>query len=280
MHPDTDATAKHEKHRVSRADTLKKYRALLRITGFCLVAVVLIMAAYISYIYAASPATIRKPAFQHYHFRMQVLVDGKAVDFGNAKYQVPLGTDSCSVDLTQSPIHFHDNKNQMTHIHWDGMTGGLVLKYYGWNYIGGVNGALGYRFDNLPRPQKVPVMGSLLPSVPEDATLYIYTGSSGDYTERSQEDFLKKDLEEFFGKKSNLPGDSAGTSLLDRLFPTAYAHGGSHAENESHPQTDLEEINNLIGNVVIFAQKNRPTDQQVDDRFRKLEPLTDSTCGG
>jgi hypothetical protein len=252
-----------------------------RIAAFAVVFVIVAIVAYGTYIFAASPAPIRKPVFQHYHFRMQVLVDGRAVNFGQKKYQIPLGQDACSANLAEQPIHFHDNKDQMTHIHWDGITGGMVLKYYGWDYIGGVNGALGYRFDKLPKPQKVPIMGNLLPAAPKDAQMYVYTGQAGNYQEHAQEDFLQRDLEDFFGKKSNLPVDSEA-SLLDRLFSKAYAHGDEdHGDDNTHGTDEkLEELNNLIGDVIIFAQKDRPTPQQVNDRFDKMEPLSESTCAG
>jgi hypothetical protein len=205
---------------------------------------------------------------------MQILADGKAVDFGQEKFQVPLGQDACSADLTERPIHFHDRKDQMVHIHWDGMTGGMVLKNYGWDYIGGLNGALGYRFDTMPRPKKVPIMGTLLPAPSPDAELYIYTGDENGYKQRQPEDFLKKNLEDFFGKQSNIPGGNGQTGILERFFPKTYAHPG-HDEN-----SELQELNNLIGNIVIFTQKDRPSDKQVKDRFDKLEPLPESTCSG
>jgi len=276
--PGDEHKERDESQRAAKAHSVRRMTHPWRIVGFLLACVLFVVAICTTYIYAASPKAIRNPVFQHYHFRMQVIVGGKAVNFGDNKFQVPLGQDSCSADLTEQPIHFHDNKDQFVHIHWDGITGGHVLKYYGWDYIGGVNGALGYRFDNLPKPQEVPVKGNLLPAVPADAKLYIYTGSESSRTERRQNDFLKKDLEAFFGRESNIPGGN--TSLLDRLFPKAAAHSGPHTNDDAHSQNDLEEINNLLGNVVIFAQKDRPSDKQIDDRFKKLAPLAESTCAG
>lgn len=252
----------------------KRYRKPLRITGFFLICILIAMAIYATYIYAASPPAIRKPAFQHYHFRMQVIANGQPVNFGQDKFQIPLGQDSCSADLTEHPIHFHDRKDQMVHIHWEGVTGGMVLKNYGWDYIGGVNGALGYRFDNMPLPKKVSTKGTLLPVLSKDAKLYVYTGDETRHKERLPEDFLKKDLEDFFGKLSNIPGGNGETSMLDWLFPKAYAHQG-HAKDD-----ELQELNNLIGDVVIFAQKDRPSEKQIKDRFNKLEPLSESICSG
>ena len=170
------------------------------------------------------------------------------------------------------------------------MTGGMVMKYYGWNYIGGIDGALGYKLNDLSDIQQVTTHGNYLPDVPKDDTFYIYTGDENSYKKQSFEDWKNKDLEDFFGKTSNSPAHelnkSGDVSVLDILFPKAYAHGtaedadgddGAAAETD---QEKLTRINNLLGNVVIFVQKDEPTDQQIKARFNDLEPLTDSTCGG
>jgi hypothetical protein len=74
------------------------------------------------------------------------------------------------------------------------------------------------------------------------------------------------------------------TSLLDMVFPRAYAHGTDNdADGPDGTETEHEKrerINNLIGSVVIFVQKDKPSEQQVMDRFNKLEPLSDSVCAG
>jgi hypothetical protein len=269
-----------EKQKTPTKPKRRLWKKPVRIAAFALACAFLVAATYISYIYAASPASIRKPAFQHYHFRMQIVVNGKAVNFAADKFQITLGQDACSAALTKQPIHFHDSQDQFVHIHWDGMTGGMVLKYYGWDYIGGINGALGYRFDQLPKLKKVPIAGNFLPTIPKDAKLYIYTDKEdGSFVERSRNDFLKKDLEDFFGKKSNLPADDQ-TSLLDRLFPKAAAHGsGAYVSGAVHDEK-LEELNNLLGDVVIFVQKDRPNLKQIENRFNKLAPLPESTCAG
>lgn len=248
----------------------------------------LMQLSYIGYLVASSPSSIRSPKLEHFHFRMQILVNGKAEDFSANKYQIGYSKDQCSVALPGQPIHFHDEKDQMTHIHWQGMTGGTVMKYYGWNYIGGMSNALGYRTDKLSDIQKVSIHGNILPPAPSSSQLYVYTGDEHGYQERSFEDWKNQRLEVFFGVKSNMPthdmnkGDRS--SLMSKMFPKAYAHGSaSDADGNDGTETEEEKltrINNLIGSVVIFAQENKPTDQQVKDRFNRLEPLTDSTCGG
>lgn len=261
------------------------FKKLVIVTLIILVAI----GGYAGYIYAASPAVIRNPSGEHYHFRTQILVDGKAENFAEQKYQTGYNKDLCSAQLTDQPIHFHDNKDQFTHIHWEGMTGGMVMKYYGWNYIGGLPNALGYKLDNWKNPIKVTTHGNYLPAIAKDATFYVYTGDENSYQEKSFDDWKNQDLEQFFGKTSNYQGHGrkAEVSLVDKLFPKASAHGTADNsdgdDGAGQPETEKEKltrINNLLGNVIIFVQKDKPTDQQVKDRFNKLEPLSNSSCGG
>lgn len=270
------------------ARSKKRLKKPLLIAGAIVLAVAAAFGSYASYIYASSPEAIRKPLLEHYHFRMQILVDGRGENFGEDKYQQDYAKDQCNANLPDQPIHFHDNKDQFVHIHWEGMTGGMVMKYYGWNYIGGINMALGYKLDNLEDIQRVNIHGNFLPPVPEGAKFYVYTGNEQTYKEQYFEDFLKKDLEDFFGTTSNFPAHEENKKLrsgwLDSLFPKVYAHG-AEVHSAANPEVETNEekltrINNLIGNVIIFVQKDKPTDQQIRDRFNKLEPLPDSTCGG
>lgn len=247
------------------------------------VAIMVIAAAVsIGYVFAVSPESIRNPKLEHAHLRMSLIVDGQEVNFGEDTFQQEYNKDTCSAELPKTPIHFHDSKNQFVHLHWKGMTGGMVLKYYGWNKIGGQDDSLGYRLDELPSVKAVKIFGNVLPTYPKDAKLWVYSGDDNSYKERSADDFLKQDFETFFGVKSTVNVEEV--SLLDTLFPKAYAHGSNH---ESEANTDGEEraemlkrIQNLLGSVVVFAQKEKPSDDQVKARFEKLEPLSDSVCGG
>jgi hypothetical protein len=246
------------------------YKKLLSLIVSILALLVIGVVAYVAYLYFASPSVIRNPYLQHYHFRSQIIVDGVAQNFADAKYQTPESNVSCDAALPAEPIHFHDNKNQITHVHWDGMTGGLFLKDYGLNYIGGIDNALGYRFDHLPHLVKVPTHGHLLPTPAAGDNFYVYSGNQTSYRARSFNDFLHQDFETFFGKTSNLKSTKP-TSMLNSIFPKAYA--------AQLDQEQLTFLNNLIGNVVIFVQKQKPTDAQIKDRFSHLEPLSESVCG-
>lgn len=245
---------------------------------------------YYGFAYARSPEVVRKPLMEHYHFRLQLLVDGKAVNFADKKFQKGYSKDQCNAGLNSDPFHFHDGKDQFVHVHWEGMTGGQWMKYYGWNYIGGPSGALGNRYDetSILRPQEVPIHGKDLPTVPDGSTFYVYTGDEKSYKSHSFDDWKNQDLEKFFGRTSNFPAhkenmEKRKSGLVDQLFPPAYAHGDEDHGDAPHGESEVERltrINNLEGNVVIFVQKQKPSDAQIKERFNKLAPLTDSTCGG
>lgn len=226
------------------------------------------------YLFFSSPSAIRTPSFEHAHLRMQVLVEGQPVNLGNDAFQTDAGNAACSQDITQSPIHLHDHKDQFVHLHWKHMTGGLILKNYGWERAGGIPGVLGYRFDQLPKVTVVPAHGTALPAYPTDKPLWVFVGDDHAFTERSAADFLHQDIETFFNKQSSVAPAQAWFDSL--IFAKALAH-----DTQDHSDAQkLEQINNLLGNVVIFAQTNRPTDQEVAERFAQLAPLSASTCGG
>lgn len=282
-------------------EKLQKIQRFLRLRWKAVAAVAIGLVAFgLGYGYLATPPAIRQPKFEHAHLRLQVVVEGQEVNFGEEKFQTPYDKDMCSDQLTASPIHFHDNKNQFLHLHWKGMTGGLILKYYGWNLVGGLPDALGYRLDDLPSVKKVSIFGKVLPDQLKDknSKLWVYTGDEENYQKRELNDFLQQDIETFLGKKSSVNTPQA--SLWQRLFAArASAHAGeshgSEAESKAHEaampaednhageaeeQLELAEINNLLGNIVVFAQADEPTDEQVKERFNRLEPLSESTCGG
>jgi hypothetical protein len=243
----------------------------------------LIASGVYGYTYASTPAHIRKPTYQHYHFRTQILVGGKAVDFSKDEFQKETGTSTtCSAEVGSVPIDFHDKMDQLTHVHWNGMTGGEFLKDFGWNYIGGNDELLGRRYDDGVKPLEVNIYGKYLPQLPEKSNFYVYIGDKDAYEQKSWDNFLNQDLETFFGKKSNIghSEEVSSSSFLDKIFPRAYAHGevmDEHASDKS--EEELTRINNLVGNVVIFAQEKAPSSQQINERFDKLVPLHESTCG-
>jgi hypothetical protein len=239
---------------------------ILRLVVGGLVGLLVLAAGLVGVAYALTPEPIRHPVASHYHFRLQMLVNGTAVNFGGTAFQTPLNHDLCSAKLTTEPIHFHDGLDQFVHVHWAGMTGGLFLKNYGWDLAGGLPGLLGVRFDQVPRLVPVAVHGTALPAAVEGDRYYVYVGNAAGYQERPWNDFLHQDLERFFtGRAAAVSGPWSG------LVPAASAQGD---------EAQLTQLNHVVGSAVIFAQRDKPTDAQIKDRFAHLVPLPESSCGG
>jgi hypothetical protein len=214
-------------------------------------------AAYFATLYFMSPAAIRNPSSTHFHFRIQVIQDGQAVNFAQDKFQTEFSKDICTAALTKEPFHFHDHEDQFAHVHWDHMTGGLLLKDYGWNLVGGLSGVLGYRFNGLQMPQAVPVHGRALPPLKSGDKYWVYVGTADSQRQASWSDFLHRDLRDFFGS-ANATDEVIGAT----------------------ESVDLARLNHVVGSAVIFAQPNQPTADQVKDRFAHLLPLPESQCAG
>jgi len=272
----------HEQAKSSKR-TLRFNKKVATYVLGAIAAVVLLAGGWYGYTYASTPEHLRKPTYQHYHYRTQILVNGKAVDFSKDEFQVVSGNSAtCSAEVGSIPIDFHDKMDQLTHVHWNGMTGGEVLKYFGWNFIGGDDEVLGRRYDAGIMPSSVKIYGKVLPAVPDKANLYVYVGDKSDYQKKDWNDFLKQDIETFFGKKCNIghSEEVSSANVLNWLFPKASAHGGVIDEHPSEKsEEELTRINNLVGNVAIFVQENEPTKEQIQARFDNLVPLHESTCG-
>lgn len=256
---------------------------LLTVTVICSIGS-LVFTSYIS------PNNISYPKTDHLHFRMQIVYNGKSENFGDNKYQEDYEKGQCTAQITKSPIHFHDQKNQIIHVHWKGMSGGQVLKYYGLNLIGGVDDVLGFRLDEFSKSgaSAVKIHGKILPKLEKDDKIYIYSGEKDNFQKKSIEDFKNQTLETFFGKKSNLGflNIDRSSNIFQPIVTEAHGNGDGHdAEDKTSSemnkiQEELKEINNLLGNIVIFIQKDEPNENQIKERFNQLEPLSPSTCGG
>lgn len=262
------------------------FKSPLAIVLYVVIFLLLLAASTYGYMYVSSPQNIKYPSFDHYHFRTQIIIDGEPVDFSRKAFQEDISNNatSCSVELNGTPIDFHDSEDQMTHIHWGGITGGQFMKYYGRNLIGGDDDLLGRRYDQgMMNMHQVHIKGDALPYIPEGANFFIYIGNEKGYEQKSWNDFLQMDLEHFFGKESRISRNDDSFNILDLFSKKAYAHGGiddGHNEKKDLDEATLERINNLIGNVVIFVQKEEPSHEQIKERFADLVPLHSSSCGG
>ena len=120
-----------------------------------------------------------------------------------------------------------------------------------------MDNALGYKLDKLSDPQKVTTHGNYLPAVPKDSNFYVYTGDESGYKERSFDDWKNQDLETFFNTTSNFPAhdiNKGKTSLLDKVFPKAYAHGGEDDGNDGEPgeETVTTPVRSLPATVGMY----------------------------
>ena len=236
-------------------------------------------------------APLRPPYVAHHHFRLQLVVEGESVDFSQEQFQEPYTAGICSGDLTETPIHFHDNKDQFVHIHWDKITGGQVLKYYGLNLIGGPDETIDYRPTEEIEPTTVPIKDKLLPEPSPEVQYWVYVGDETEYRAREAEEFLREDLEEFFGVKSQITINRETMAEEEeedynyqpfRVRAAAQTRGMDHSMDtgEETTEEELKDLHNLLGNVVIFAQEAEPTPEQITARFDDLVPLEKSSCGG
>lgn len=262
---------------------MNKRKIGLFVAGLLLLILVIVVGLR-GYQFASTPDAIRQPTVDHYHFRTQIFYDGQPINFADQKYQETYDGGQCSANLPDTPIHFHDNTDQMTHIHWNGMTGGLFLKYYGLNLVGGPDDKLGYRFDkSYLKPQPVSIQTDSLANVPYGHDIFVFIKTDDGFKEKSIFEFLEQDLEVFFEKRSNL-GSSSG-NWYDWFLPKAQAHAsedhGSEVTTEFIPEkVDLQKLNNLIGDVAIYVQQDRPSDEEVTNAFNNLIELSETTCGG
>jgi hypothetical protein len=258
-----------------------------------------------------TPNSIAYPQNDHLHFRFQYIYKGTPENFSNSKYQVDYTKDICNGNLTTAPFHFHDDVDQISHVHWQNLTGGQLLKFYGLNFIGGLDDTMGYKVDELPKVTNVPIYGKLLPKAIGNDKYWIYIGDENNFSEKNFDDFKNKTLEEFIGKNSIVREQFEDAKKYNFIknngILTALAHNDlnhqtkeeeiqhnkeeviqldtevNQATNKPLNATDTEEkkrINNLIGNIVIFVQESAPSTDQVKDQFNKLVPLKDSVCGG
>jgi hypothetical protein len=274
--------------------TIWKFRGF-RIFSISLVSVLILLGLLLGGIRIATPYNIANPQIDHYHFRFQYIYHGTGENFSDSKYQTPYTKDICDGGITNSPVHFHDQKDQLVHIHWRGMTGGEFLKIYGVNTIGGVGGYLGARFDKLFNwpPHIIPVanFGDTLPKPQSDDTWYIYTGDATGYQKKTFEDFKTKTIEEFIGTDSTVrkqfeENEKSKTSLLNTINSIpVLAHNGvddgdGPVDAVRSEEERLKQINNLIGNIVIFVQPKEPSAEEIKAKFDTLIPLSASSCGG
>jgi putative lipase involved disintegration of autophagic bodies len=253
----------------------------------CLIVLILTICGLV--VFVSTPNSIKYPQYDHAHFRLDYIYHGKAENFSSDKYQLGYSKDSCTADLAKEPFHFHDNKNNFVHLHWQSMTGGQVLKYYGFNKIDLIDQYLGIRLDLIPQLKInfTPIHANVLPKPTEKDKIYVYSGKPESYTKRELNDFLFQDLEKFFNTKSSIKETLDKEKQINYFTIQAQAHSDevekTIVQSDANPpktEEELKEINNLLGDVIIFVQESEPKPGEIKERLSKLEPLSLSTCGG
>jgi hypothetical protein len=220
------------------------------------------------------------PVGTYYRIRLQVIIDSIPVNFSEGSFKSQgSNTDPCGEKLTKEPVYIETDKSQILRVHWEGITGGEILKYFGLNYIGGFDDTLGYRFDKAPSISPIKIHGSNISKPNINNKMYIYKGNQQDFFQVEQQDFLFQDLE-FILKKSKIrqKHDSLNKNSIFGNIPVFGENSDQLNLNPQFTEGQLNELNNLIGNLVVFIQPGKPTTDQVAERFSKLEPLSSTVC--
>ena len=247
---------------------------IFKILGISLISLVLF--AFLT-MFSLTPSNFQNPRMDHSHFRLQYIFQGQMEDFGSPRYQVDYIKDVCNGALTESPIHFHDNKGQIVHLHWQKITGGQVLKFYRLNKIGGIDNIMGWKMDDLAKLKltQIPIHSQSLPLPKGNDKFWVYVGEKDKFEKRNFEDFVKMDLETFFGQSSiirqnqeeeeklkkksgqNLSHKLEELKKLGNIFGLkVQAHGGIDHANETEEQIHLAETQRLENEKKALENRN------------------------
>jgi hypothetical protein len=265
------------------------------------IAIVILLILGITYStlrWGLSKENIVIPKQDHSHFRIKYIFNGQEENFGSPRYQTDYTKDICDGSLTESPLHFHDNKTDYQHLHWARMTGGQMLKFYGLNLIGGLDGYIGFKMDKLPKITPVPIYGKHLPEPRKEDQFWVYTGvenkdekgilnGNWEFQKRNFEDFKNKSFEEFFGVESQARKDLERYGIVDQKSflefgkVTTYAHGGVEHANQSEEQKHLLELGELANtenlNNQVVAQNQNQDSSQISSQTSSQSSSQDST---
>jgi hypothetical protein len=236
--------------------SINPWAALWKFKGFRLATIalgsllIILLAGYVVLTRVVSQPNVSFPGIDHKHFLAQVYVDGKRMNFAEQNFQVAYDKGQCTGQLTQEPIHFHDGRDEIVHLHWQGITGGQFLKFYGLNLIGGFDTVLGYKINKFPAIEAVPIHNQAIKQPEQNDTYFVYTGEADNVQERNMNDFKNQPLLTFFGKE-NL-----------------------------NQEDGLDHSGEFLGKVIIYIQKEKPSNQQVMDAFKGFKETNLGSCEG
>jgi hypothetical protein len=267
-------------------------------TTIALISLVLIFTlVYGTIRFGLSKDNISFPQKDHSHFRIKYIFNGQEENFGSPRYQTDYTKDICDGSLTESPLHFHDNKADYQHQHWTKNTGGQFLKFYGLNFIGGLDGFMGFKIDQLPKITPVPIYGKHLPEPRKGDTFWVYTGleSNGKWEIKNRKfaDFVDQDFETFFGTESQVRKDLEKYDVgffdfKNILGIVAEAHSGEQHDTldeeakhvlELAEKQNTEKLNNLATEISSDFAKDKVQTSSSSIPQVQIQPEYDTVTG-
>ena len=263
-------------------DVIKKFslkslkynkRVLFYICIVCIT--VLLGVIFLSYTVISRPHLI-KPVATFFKLKMRIhyqktpleLTQNDITDQSNS---------NCNLVVTEKPFYLDKDKKNVVQVRWEGMTGGELLKYYGFNYLSGLNDLIGVQYRG---PFDIKPIRPLSISKPTASDiLYVYTGSGKDFKLLNSQNFLYQDLENTL-KKSRLRTKREKESSKLTLY-TISVSGEESLGLALKPQlTDgqLNDINNILGSLEIFIQQDAPSNTDIINSFNSMERLSSESC--
>ena len=222
--------------------------------NLCILLIIILVLPVIAYStirFGLSKDNISYPNKDHSHFRIKYIYQGQEENFASPRYQVDYVKDVCGGTLTTSPLHFHDNKTDYQHNHWTKTTGGQFFKFYGLNMIGGLDGYMGFKLDELPKITPVPIHSISLPKPRAIDKFWVYSGVEVDgkwsVKNRSIDEFVNQDMETFFGVESQVRKDE---------------------EKYGTKKSFLNNLNGLISNNIQAQAHNGEEHKTLDEATR------------
>jgi hypothetical protein len=243
----------------------------------------------------ASPMSVSFPKKETSQIRLLLSIDGNQTNFSTPQFQKPI-SQLCNQDISPYPIGAYNQSSQVLNLHWKDMTGSNILRYYGFNNKGPFKGYMGVNLTNFPNYEAVPILGELLPAPKEDYNYFVYTGNQYSYTQRKRSEFLNKSITDLLDSSNSSKNSiiSINTNaqvskeknenidkeiIINQTPPIPVSsEESSQPSSIQTPAQPKPEEDTVLGTIVVFIQKNEPTQEQVMLKFTNLEQAPVNLC--
>lgn len=148
----------------------------------------------------ASPRPITFPKKAEYQARLQIVVEGDAIDFSQQPFQNN-ALELCSNDIIDRPFGVYEGNSQIIHMHWENLTGANLLRNYGFKNTGPFENYLGVNLNNFPDYEPISIQGNLITTPEETFEYYVYTGNQFTYTRRDETEFLNRSIKDLLTRE-------------------------------------------------------------------------------